>query len=422
MEYKKYDYDTYTIHFIKTDKFKSIFVSLVLINEFNKDSLAKNFVLRKLLTLSSKNLKNESEVAKKVYDLYNAGLFIANGVCNNAIYTNFDMETLEDKYTEDGQVQNALNYFFDTIFYPNIVDGKFEKTNFELAIKSAKDYYDREKENKVKYACNRAYSIFDNEYLKYDLNGEKEDLKNITQKNMVEYYNDLFKKSCANIFIIGNFDDEEMLNIINTNVNGKFYKNENKYIDGVYKENSGIKEKEDIENNNQSILVMIYKVLNITKRERNVISPIFNRVFGVGNNSKLFKNIREEKSLCYDIRSIFLREESVLMIRSGINSESKDKVIESIKYELENIQKGNISDKEFDEAIKFRKRSLKQFEDENDSISYIKQADILFGNDDLDKRMKELKTVKKEELIEFAKKIDLSVVYMLKGEKSNEQD
>ena len=59
MEYKKIKLDNYNVYLMKTDKFKSVFISLVLINEFKKESLIKNFVLRKLLTTSSKNLKDE---------------------------------------------------------------------------------------------------------------------------------------------------------------------------------------------------------------------------------------------------------------------------------------------------------------------------------------------------------------------------
>ena len=44
MEYKKYKFDGYTVHFLKTDKFKSIYVSTTLINEFKKENLNKNFV------------------------------------------------------------------------------------------------------------------------------------------------------------------------------------------------------------------------------------------------------------------------------------------------------------------------------------------------------------------------------------------
>ena len=58
------------------------------------------------------------------------------------------MEVLEDKYTEVGLFYNALDYYFDTIFNPNIIDGKFEKNNYDLVIKSIKDYFDKVYNNK----------------------------------------------------------------------------------------------------------------------------------------------------------------------------------------------------------------------------------------------------------------------------------
>ena len=422
MEYKKYDYDDYTVHLMKTDKFKSIYISLVLINEFKKESLTKNFVLRKLLTTSSKKLLNEVEVTRKVCDLYNSGIVISNTMSNNVITTNFDMEVLEDKYTEKGLLKNALEYFFDTIFYPNIIDGEFEESNYNLVLKSVNNYYDKIKENKNRYAYDRAFSLMDEEYLKYSENGDKEDLKNITRKSMVDYYNELLENANANIFVIGSFDEEELLDLINKNIKDKLHKNDNIYVDGSFTNNTKLEEKEETENNNQSILIMIYKVLNMTLRERNVILPVFNRILGVGNNSKLFKNVREKNSLCYDIRSSSLRNESIVTVQSGISYKDKDEVIDLIKKELNDIQNGNVSDEEFEEAIKFRNKSLKQFEDYNDSILYIKQGNVLYNGDDLEERKEMLKTVKKEEIVELSKKLDLSVIYMLKGDNENGQD
>ena len=416
MEYKKINYNDYTVHLLKTDKFKSIYISLTLMNEYKKESLTRNFILRKLLTTSSKKLSNESEVTKKVCDLYNSGIVISNTICNNVITTNFDMEVLDDKYTENGLLNKALEYYFDTIFYPNIVNDEFEENNYNLVLKSVNNYYDTIKENKNRYAYERAFSLLDEEYLRNSENGSREDLEGITRKNMVTYYNELLLNANANIFVIGSFEEKELLDIINNNVNGKLHKNNNMYIDGTFYKNNKLKEKEEREDNNQSILIMIYKIINMTLRERNVILPVFNRIFGIGNNSKLFKNIREENSLCYDIRSNCLKNESILTVQSGISYNNKNKVIEFVKKQLNDIQNGLISDSEFDEAIKFRDKTLKQFEDYNDSILYIKQGEILYNSDDLEQRKNNLKTVKKEEIIELSKKLDLSVIYMLKGD------
>lgn len=420
MDYKKYEFDGYNAHFIKTNRFKSIYISFVLINEFNKENLTKNFILRKLLTTSSKKLKNEVEVTREVSKLYNSGLVVSNDIIGNSIVTTFDMEVLEDRYTEDGLLKKALTYFFDTIFYPNIIDNKFEKENYDLAISSAKLYYESQKENKNKYAVDNAYLLMDEEFLKYDINGYAKDLDNITRENMVTYYNDLIKSANANIFMIGSFDDDNVLKIINKNLDSKVFKNDNYSRSITFTDKPELKEKEDIETNNQSILVMLYKILNATKREKNVIFPIFNRIFGGSDNSKLFKVVREENSLCYDIGSTISRS-GVVRVQSGISYENKEKVKKLIDEQLKKMKNGNISDKEFNEAIVFRRRALKQFEDYNDSILYLKEGNVLFESDDIDERMEHLNSVKKEEIIELSKKIVLNVVYMLKGD-TDEKD
>lgn len=422
MEYKIYEYDNYNIHALNTDKFKSIIVSLTLVNEFNKESLTKNALLRRLLTISSEKLKNETEVIRKEYDLYNSNFYVSNELYNNAILTMFDIEFLEDRYTEDGLLENALEYYFDSIFKPNIIDGEFEEENFNLAKKSLFTFYDMEKENKNAYSINKAHELLDDEDLKYFPNGYREDLEKITSKKMYEYYNELFKKGHANIFIIGNLDDNKIIDIINEKVKGKLYKNDNVYKCNIFDNMPKIKEKTDKEENNQSKLVMIYEVLNMTERERNVVLPIFNRVFGVGNNSKLFKVVREEKSLAYDIRSIAQREESLITVISGISKESKDEVIKLTKEELKKVQDGKFNINDIEEAKKYRNIILKGFEDEIYSILRIKMSSVLFNDDDLEERRKNLCDVSKEEIVALANKLKLCIIYMLEGDKENEEN
>ena len=420
MEYKKYEYDNYTVHFLKTNKFKSILVSLQLINNFDKEILTKASLLRKLLTYSTGKLKDKTQVVKKVYELYNSSIFIANNIHNNVVTTDFSIEILEDKYTEKGLVKNALEYFFDTIFIPNIIDGKFEESNYNLAYKNLSDFYDREKENKNIYAFNKACELLDEDHLKLNPNGYKEDLEKITNEDMVSYYNNLFKQANSNIFVIGSFNDKELLDIINSRLEGKLYKNKNNFKFNKCSSKVNVKESVDIEEYNQSILIMMYKTYNLTKRERNVVLPLFNRIFGVGNNSKLFRSIREEKSLVYDIRSSASRDESLVIVQAGIDYKNKDEIVKYVEDELNGIKNGNVTIEDLDNAKKSRRHILKQFEDDNESILYIKIGSILYDNDDLEIRQKEVETVTIDEIISLAKKLILDVVYMLKGDRNNE--
>ena len=418
MNYKKYEYEDYTIHFFKTDKFKSIMVSLILINEFDKISLTKNALLRRLLTGSSKNYKNETEVIKKIYSLYNSGVYIENSFQNNVVSTDISIEFLEDKYTEEGMLKKTLDYYFDVIFNPNVINNEFEHKNFCIAKKSLLNYYDREIEEKNSYAQLQAYELLREEYLRYPINGYKEFLNDISEKDMYDFYKKIFKTACSNIFVIGNFNEKEMLDIINKNVKGKLFKNKNKYISNNFNKLDKLIEKTDKENNNQSKLVMIYKPINITERERNDVFPVFNRIFGLGNNSKLFRNVRENKSLAYDIRSSFNRNDCLITVLAGISSENKEETINAVKEELDNIEKGNFSDNDLKDAILSRKRIIKECMDEISSVFYSEIDHILCGNDRIDDKLKKSDTVTKNEIVLLANKLNLSVIYMLEGEKN----
>ena len=422
MEYKKCEYDNYTVHFFNTDKFKSILLSTIFINEFTKESLTKSALLRRLLTNTNGILKTETDMVKMSYNLYNSYVGIENILHNNVLSTDFFMEILEDKYSEPGLLEKALDHYFNTIFIPNVENGKFDSNNFKLAKKSLSDLYDTEKDNKDRYAYLKAYEMIDPEYLRYPTIGYKECLDDLNEENMYEYYKEFLKSSNVNIFVFGNFDNDKVLNIINDRVKGKFSKNENKYRHNNFALEREVKEKIEQDKNNQSKLVMLFKLSDITDRERNVILPLFNRIFGLGSDSKLFKNVREKKSLAYVIRSNISREDNVLSVFAGINGESKDDVVKATKEELENMQNGKITDDEFNNAIISRRSMLNSFLDENTSILYSNVSKILTNNDDIDERIKNLETVTKNEIVEFSKKINLNIIYMLEGINKNAED
>ena len=65
---------------------------------------------------------------------------------------------------------------------------------------------------------------------------------------------------------------------------------------------------------------------------------------------------------------------------------------------------------------------LNSFLDENTSILYSNVSKILTNNDDIDERIKNLETVTKDEIVEFSKKINLNIIYMLEGTNKNAED
>ena len=72
MEYKKYDCNSYNIHTIKTDKFKTVRMEIIFSREVKKEEMPIFTFLADILTDSSKEFKRRKDIAIRLEELYKA--------------------------------------------------------------------------------------------------------------------------------------------------------------------------------------------------------------------------------------------------------------------------------------------------------------------------------------------------------------
>ena len=162
---------------------------------------------------------------------------------------------------------------------------------------------------------------------------------------------------------------------------------------------------------------MIYNLDNLNERERNFVIHIYNIILGSGGlTSKLYRYLREENSLCYNVSSMVQKYDGLLMIYSGIDAKDKDLCIELVNKAMKEMSNGEFSDIELDNAIKTVISSLKMGEDTQGGIINNYLFNYLDNLPLYEARVKEFKTVTKEEVINISKKIKLNTIYLLKGE------
>ena len=168
---------------------------------------------------------------------------------------------------------------------------------------------------------------------------------------------------------------------------------------------------------------MIYNLLNLTKRERDIVLPIFNSIYG-GNEltSKLYTTVREKNSLCYSIGSYYNKLGELLIVRAGINADNKDKFKELVNKCLKEMVNGKFTENDILCAKKTRINQVKMREDSTWALINIQIGididNLLTGN----KLINEYKTVTKKEIVSLAKKIKENIVYMLCKEGSDERN
>ena len=418
MEYKIHDCKSYRIHTIKTDKFKNCSMEIMFRNKLVKSEITQNNMLVDMLVHSSNKYPKRRDVSIELENLYSASFRGFTTRLGSSVMLSFCLDFLNPKYCEKGYLDEVLSLPFEMLLNPNIKNNEFDNRSFNIIKNRIKSDIESMKENATKYAFRRSLVNMDeNSPSSYYMVGYMDDLEAITPSNLVDAYNNLLNNYTCDIFVIGNLDMDEVVTTIKNKFNNRTIKTDKIEL---YVDNSLRKKNIDVEETGkyeQDSFIMIYNLDDLSERERNFVIHIYNIILGSGGlTSKLYRYLREENSLCYNVSSMIQKYDGLLMIYSGIAGKDKDLCIELVNKAMKEMSSGDFSDLELDNAIKTVISSLKMGEDTQGGIVNNYLFNYLDNLPLYEERVKEFKTVTKEEVINISKKIKLNTIYLLKGE------
>lgn len=418
MEYKIHDCKSYRIHTIKTDKFKNCSMEIMFRNKLEKSEITQNNMLVDMLVQSSNKYPKRRDVSIELENLYSASFRGFTTRLGSSVMLSFCLDFLNPKYCEKGYLDDVLSLPFEMLLNPNIKNNEFDNRSFNIIKNRIKSDIESIKENATKYAFRRSLINMDeNSPSSYYMVGYMDDLEAITPSNLVDAYNNLLNNYTCDIFVIGNLDMDEVVTTIKNKFNNRTIKTDKIEL---YVDNSLRKKYIDVEETGkyeQDSFIMIYNLDDLSERERNFVIHIYNILLGSGGlTSKLYRYLREENSLCYNVSSMIQKYDGLLMIYSGIDGKDKDLCIDLVNKAMKEMSSGDFSDLELENAIKTVISSLKMGEDTQGGIVNNYLFNYLDNLPLYEERVKEFKTVTKEEVINVAKRIKLNTIYLLKGE------
>lgn len=416
MNYERIKTIAYNMHIINTNKFKTIKIKISFKRKITKEDITYRNMLVNLLMESTKKYPTARLIEIESENLYNVGFHSSTSSSGNYHIMNFECTFLNEKYTEIGMTQKSLEFFLNFLFEPNIEEGKFNEKAFNISKNILKDDILSYDDSPERYSNQKLLeAMVPNNPTAYNSFGYLEVLESITPKSLYEYYESVLKSDLIDIFIIGDVDNN-IKELIKDNFNIKTLKKEssthfleNKKLKSRFKI---VKESKRLE---QSKLLLGYKISPMTKREKMYVSYIYSYILGSGPDSMLFKNVREKNSLCYSVNASIYAISDLMIIKSGINAKDANKAIKIIKEQVKRMQKGNFDLEEIEKAKVTYLASLKGLEDNPNSILNIYTSKEYLDYDLVDERIKQIKTVTKEEIIALAKKIHLDTIFILEG-------
>ena len=260
-----------------------------------------------------------------------------------------------------------------------------------------------------------------NSPISYRMVGYSEDLDMITENNLYETYQKMINNDYIDIFVVGNFNNREVLALVKKYF--KFKSIKKKKASYYLKEHIPRKKRlfagEEIDNT-QSKLGIACSLNKLTDYERNYPLVLANLILGGGVDSKLFKDVRERNSLCYTIRSFVNKLDSLLVITAGIDRENYPKTVNLITRNLNDLKKGKFSDRDIEIAKEFYYTSIEELEEDEYRIIAEFMMEEIMGLDPIVERLKKMSKVNKREIVRVLKKITMDTVFLLEGVKHEE--
>lgn len=423
MKYTRKDFGAYNLHLINTDKFKTIMIRVSFRSPIKKDEITIRNVLSDMFMQSSKKYNSKRALSIKAQDLYALDLQTSNSRLGNYINTDFYLTVLNDKYTEKGNFKEAVEFLGEVIFNPDVEDGRFSEEKLDIVKTSCRSVLNSIKENTSNYSLIKMFELFDNDSpSSYRMMGYLEDLDEINGENLYQHYLEMINDSLVDIFVIGQIDEDEVKKLITQNMDIKTLKKQRVpyLLEEKKKRAKKLFGSEEIESS-QSKLAIACRVDGLDDYERNYPLTLFNIIFGGSSDSKLFKVVREENSLCYTIHSVPNKLDNLILIRAGIDKEAYEKCVSLIEKCLSDMKKGNFTLKDINTAKEYFNTALEETEESQSKIINNYYMMELIGTDTIEVKREKMNKVTKEEIIEVAKKVNIDTIFLLEGVK-NERD
>lgn len=417
MQYKKTEVGPYNLHMIKTKRFKTVNMQIILSDEVKKEDITRRNFLSDILTYSSKKYKTKRDISIESQNLYAASIYSTSYRLGNYYNTDINLYFLNEKYSEENMTEKSLDFLSEIIFNPNVENNKFDSASFNVIKNNMRIQIESVKEDTRKYSMIRMLENMNKDApYSYHGFGYIEDLEKITEENLYEYYKELLRKCSIDIFVIGDIDFTKMEKLIKEKFKFNVFKKKKNspilYHNSIRTRPKTIIEKDSI---NQSKLAIGCKMKDLTDFEKNYVLTLYNIILGGGSESLLFQNVREKNSLCYYVSSASNKVDNLLIISSGISKENFKKALILIKKEMKNIGSGNFPD-EMIEKAKIRYNSIidEIYDYPNQIISAYYASEVL-KVDFPEVRKKKIMEVTKEDIVSLSKKIKMDTIYLLEG-------
>ena len=407
-----------TLHHFPDSRYKQSCLSLQLVRLATKEESAMNALIPAILLRGCESAPDIRSITLRLDELYGASIGAlvrrVGDYQTTGLYCNF----IGDRYTmeEEGLLSPMAEFLKNLLLRPLTENGGFRRDFVEGEKKNLISTIQSQMNNKRAYAASQLLrDLCANDPFGLPRLGYEEDVAAINPVTLYDHYQKILTESRIDLFYVGDQDPKVVAETLKT----VFAEIDRSYVNlPAQTPFQGGKEGKRVETMEvaQGKLCMGFATPISLHDPRYASMQVFNTLFGGGMTCKLFQNIREKRSLCYDIGSGYYGTKGLVSVSAGIDCDKDKLVQELILKELEDCRKGEITEEELLSAKEALISSLRSTHDSPGAIEGYYATGMLSGfrvtpAEYIDR----IRAVTKEDVMDAAKLLELKCVYFLKG-------
>ena len=407
-----------TLRCFRDSRFKQGGLSVQFLRTINRQEAGMNALLPAVLLRGCETAPDLRAITLRLDDLYGASVGELVRKVGDYQTTGLICGFISDRYALDGDriLEPMAAFLEELLLRPVREKGVFCAAFVESEKKNQISAIESKRNNKRAYATKRLIEIMCREdSLSIPRLGDVEQVKAITPEALWAHYQTVLRESPVELFYVGEAEPGYVARLVKP-IFEKIPRTPVSLPEQTLFRSCGGSETEETMEVEQARLNIGWRTTIHCRDPWFAAMKVCNHIFGGGMTSKLFNNVRERMSLCYDISASYQGVKGIVTAAAGIDYKKADVVKKEIFAQLAAIQKGEISDEELIAAKEALCNALRGVHDSPGAIESYYGAGILGGNDLTPEAYKKaVEAVTAEQVAQVAQTLEPDTVYILRG-------
>lgn len=362
-----------------------------------------------LLTEVLKRGEEPAKGARQAEELYGALWDISVVKKGDRQLLLFSLETLKTVEMED-----ALSFLRERVLRP-LEQGAFSEKAMERQKAILRRKLDSRKDDKKAFARRRALEeTAEGTAFAISGDGYAEDLEEINGKNLFAWYQKIVETAEVKVFFCGDKEEKPKMLSLWQNFPGRVSVTEREEQESDRHEPPRfVQERTEAE---QARLLLGFEA-DVENSRRQAALLLLNQLLGGDPDSLLFRKVREERGLCYDIKSYRYPLSPYLFVQAGIQEKDAKETGKLVLKCLDELKKQGVSAEKLRQAKESILRDYDGLADNPWAMVDFFAEQALQGKElRTEKFLRQVERVEPEDILRGANHLKLKTVYLLSGE------